>query len=197
MEYATAADSGQIQQVDALVDLLYFVIGTFVIMGFDPFNDSRLKDMQQFGKDLANDLADVRESAAEAVRGSMPGSGARPADRLYAGSLREWRVKDVAMVMDLIFDFMLEPVLEMQISSLRRIMDWALMQAAIVGADLYPYFLVVHDSNMAKLWPDGLPRYRKDGKIVKPNEWSSPKGAMETLMVQDLEKQIDEDEIPF
>lgn len=30
----------------------------------------------------------------------------------------------------------------------------------------------VHRSNMSKLWPDGKPRYREDGKMLKPPTYS-------------------------
>jgi predicted HAD superfamily Cof-like phosphohydrolase len=33
---------------------------------------------------------------------------------------------------------------------------------------------IVHAANMAKLWPDGRPRWRDDGKIIKPEGWEPP-----------------------
>lgn len=35
-------------------------------------------------------------------------------------------------------------------------------------------FDIVHQANMAKLWPDGRPRFREDGKIIKPSNWRDP-----------------------
>lgn len=35
-------------------------------------------------------------------------------------------------------------------------------------------FRRVHESNMTKLWPDGKPRYREDGKILKPPDYEPP-----------------------
>lgn len=32
----------------------------------------------------------------------------------------------------------------------------------------------VHRSNMAKLWSDGKPHYRADGKVAKPEGWTPP-----------------------
>ena len=32
----------------------------------------------------------------------------------------------------------------------------------------------VHRSNMAKLWDDGKPHYRADGKAEKPEGWAAP-----------------------
>lgn len=38
--------------------------------------------------------------------------------------------------------------------------------------DIFPF---VHEANMAKLWPDGKPRYREsDGKVLKPEGWIPP-----------------------
>ena len=34
---------------------------------------------------------------------------------------------------------------------------------------------IVQGANMAKLWPDGRPRYREsDGKVIKPAGWEDP-----------------------
>jgi predicted HAD superfamily Cof-like phosphohydrolase len=34
---------------------------------------------------------------------------------------------------------------------------------------------IVQGANMAKLWPDGRPRYREgDGKVIKPDGWEDP-----------------------
>jgi len=35
-------------------------------------------------------------------------------------------------------------------------------------------FDVVHEANMGKLWPDGLPRFAPDGKVLKPSTWEDP-----------------------
>ena len=35
-------------------------------------------------------------------------------------------------------------------------------------------FELVQQANMAKLWPDGKPRFRGDGKIIKPVGWQGP-----------------------
>lgn len=35
-------------------------------------------------------------------------------------------------------------------------------------------FDIVHQANMAKLWEDGAPRWREDGKTVKPPSWRDP-----------------------
>jgi predicted HAD superfamily Cof-like phosphohydrolase len=35
-------------------------------------------------------------------------------------------------------------------------------------------FDIVHAANMAKLWEDGRPRFRGDGKVIKPEGWRDP-----------------------
>ena len=39
-------------------------------------------------------------------------------------------------------------------------------------------FEIVHAANMTKLWPDGKPRFRDDGKTVKPPTWVDPHDAL-------------------
>ena len=39
-------------------------------------------------------------------------------------------------------------------------------------------FEIVHAANMTKLWPDGTPRFRHDGKTVKPPSWVDPEAAI-------------------
>jgi len=41
-----------------------------------------------------------------------------------------------------------------------------------------PLFDIVHSANMAKLWPDGSPRVREDGKTIKPPTWRDPAEAL-------------------
>lgn len=35
-------------------------------------------------------------------------------------------------------------------------------------------FDIVHEANMSKLWEDGKPRFREDGKVIKPSTWIDP-----------------------
>jgi predicted HAD superfamily Cof-like phosphohydrolase len=45
---------------------------------------------------------------------------------------------------------------------------------------------IVQNANMSKLWPDGKPRYREDGKVIKPKDWKDPypklKAAIEKMI---------------
>ena len=46
--------------------------------------------------------------------------------------------------------------------------------AASYGIPLDLVFDEVHKSNMAKLGPDGKPKFREDGKVLKPEGWQAP-----------------------
>ena len=35
-------------------------------------------------------------------------------------------------------------------------------------------FEIVQKANMSKLWPDGKPHFRADGKTIKPDTWIDP-----------------------
>lgn len=185
IEYVQAGESDQIAQVDALVDLLYFVLGTFVAIGFDPFNDARLKDLKEFSRQVATEMYDEENISS------------LPADKLYLGSLQSWRAVDAELAIKIVFDFLQAPTLEIQINKLRRLMDWTLAQSAIVGANLEKYFIIVHDANMSKLWPDGKPRYANDGKILKPESYEPPEKEMAALMLNELHQEVADDEVPF
>ncbi len=51
--------------------------------------------------------------------------------------------------------------------------EYVLYGAAIaLGVDLEDFSKEVHRSNMTKIWPDGKPRYRDDGKVRKPEGYS-------------------------
>lgn len=47
---------------------------------------------------------------------------------------------------------------------------------------------IVQNANMSKLFPDGKPHYREDGKVIKPEGWESPDPKIKEL----IEKKIEE-----
>lgn len=49
---------------------------------------------------------------------------------------------------------------------------------------------IVHNANMAKVWPDGSVRRREDGKIIKPDGWIAP----DTLIEAEIQRQISQRE---
>lgn len=46
--------------------------------------------------------------------------------------------------------------------------------AVALGIDLDKAVQIVHQSNMSKVWHDGKPRVRLDGKILKPPSYQPP-----------------------
>lgn len=67
---------------------------------------------------------------------------------------------------------------------------FALGDLVEMGIDPSTIFDLVQNANMAKLWADGKPRFREDGKIIKPEGWIAPDAAIEAeierLLSQDL-----------
>jgi len=52
-----------------------------------------------------------------------------------------------------------------------------------MGVEPEELFNVVQQANMGKLWEDGKPRYnKKDGKVIKPDNWEDPKPKIKTLI---------------
>jgi predicted HAD superfamily Cof-like phosphohydrolase len=47
-----------------------------------------------------------------------------------------------------------------------------------MGVRPAPLFDIVHNANMQKLWPDGTPHIREDGKTIKPPTWRDPADAL-------------------
>lgn len=43
-------------------------------------------------------------------------------------------------------------------------------------------FDTVQEANMKKLWPDGKPRFREDGKIIKPEGWQPPEPRLKKII---------------
>jgi predicted HAD superfamily Cof-like phosphohydrolase len=67
-------------------------------------------------------------------------------------------------------------VIEMA-DALADLVYFAYGAAVCFGIDLDVVFEEVHNSNMRKLQPDGTVKYRYDGKVVKPDDWSPPRVA--------------------
>ncbi|WP_432417840.1 hypothetical protein [Caenimonas sedimenti] len=51
-----------------------------------------------------------------------------------------------------------------------------------MGVELEEPFKLVHESNLAKAWPDGRFRQTATGKIIKPDGWQSPRPRLERLV---------------
>jgi len=46
---------------------------------------------------------------------------------------------------------------------------------------------IVQQANMSKLWPDGKPHYRADGKIMKPEGWEDPYSKLQEAIAQQMQ----------
>lgn len=50
-------------------------------------------------------------------------------------------------------------------------------------------FAIVQHANMSKLWPDGKPHFRADGKTIKPSTWVDPHPALEKC-IEGMKKDV-------
>lgn len=79
-------------------------------------------------------------------------------------------------------DWMLEEVNEFlaaeeiveQADAMIDLMYFALGTLVEMGVKPDALWQIVQDANMAKLWPDGKPHHREDGKTIKPPTWEDP-----------------------
>lgn len=55
--------------------------------------------------------------------------------------------------------------------------------------DPQKFFDIIQSANMNKLWSDGKPHYREDGKVIKPKGWVAPETTMSKIVEDILEKQ--------
>lgn len=51
-----------------------------------------------------------------------------------------------------------------------------------MGVELERPFMLVHETNLAKAWPDGRFRQTATGKIIKPDGWQSPRQRLDHLL---------------
>ncbi|WIV12628.1 hypothetical protein [Proteiniborus sp. MB09-C3] len=61
-----------------------------------------------------------------------------------------------------------------QADAMIDLMYFALGTLVEMGVKPDKIFEIVHTANMDKLWSDGKPHYKEDGKTVKPEGWEDP-----------------------
>lgn len=85
-----------------------------------------------------------------------------------------------------------EDVLIGQIDALGDEVYFGMGDFNAIGVNPEPFFNIIQNANMAKLWPDGKPRYdaSNGNKIMKPDGWVAP----EPLLKEELQRQIDKAE---
>lgn len=136
-----------VDQIDALVDCMYFAVGTMVIGGMEHLWKQPVLETR------ASDYSGILDTH----------------QKLVTLSLTSQYADNFAMV----------DLWHLQHEALEAIISCCLRGFSVLGLDPDPFFAIVHKANMAKLWPDGKPRYREhDKKIVKPPGWVSPKVAI-------------------
>ncbi|WP_440109979.1 HAD family hydrolase [Paenibacillus sp. QZ-Y1] len=62
--------------------------------------------------------------------------------------------------------------------------EGGLVETSVIPDEI---FNIVHNANMQKLFPDGLPHYNEVGKVVKPDGWEAPEPKIE----EEIKRQID------
>lgn len=86
------------------------------------------------------------------------------------------------------YDWMLEEVNEFleaqgdvveQADAMIDLMYFALGTLVEMGIKPDRLFEIVQKANMSKLWPDGKPHFRADGKTIKPDTWIDPHPMLE------------------
>ena len=61
-----------------------------------------------------------------------------------------------------------------QADAMIDVMYFALGTLVEMGVEPENLFNIVQHANMSKLWADGKPHYKEDGKVKKPDTWKDP-----------------------
>lgn len=62
--------------------------------------------------------------------------------------------------------------------------------AVVMGLPFDTAFGIVHAANMRKVLGEGLPKFRDDGKILKPEGWESPDRALFELLMNAYKNEV-------
>lgn len=101
------------------------------------------------------------------------------ADRVAARA--EWMREEIGEL------FEAETIAE-QADAMIDLIYFALGTLVEMGVRPQRLFDIVQSANMSKLWPDGKPHYREDGKVIKSPQWADP----EPLLEAEIERQTEE-----
>ncbi len=80
-------------------------------------------------------------------------------------------------------EFLEATELDEQLDAMIDLIYFALGTLVEMGLKPDPFFEIVHQANMSKLWPDGKPRRRPDGKTIKPEGWKDPRNEIIRALV--------------
>lgn len=184
-EFVRASNDDLERQVDALIDALYFVLGTFVEIGINPYESSTfLKDIPTYEWGFKIAFPDSTKVIFLPLN-SLP---------------RDMRVEATEPYNDVLFEFISADSgdgVVAQAQCMFMLVEWVYSNLARLGVDPTGVFEAVHEANMGKLWADGKPRYRDDGKIVKPTGWESSRNAVQQELIRRIEEWYEENDVPF
>jgi shikimate kinase len=99
------------------------------------------------------------------------GHPAAPAPRLLNGDRVDARGKWMQEELD---EFYAAKNIYEQADAMIDLIYFALGTLVEMGVEPDGIFEIVHNANMSKLWPDGKPHYKDDGKTRKPPGWQDP-----------------------
>lgn len=111
-----------------------------------------------------------------------------------------YRVSFSQRISESVFQFMHSDTLRGQVDFTLDAMRIMLRFMRLMGVNPVGLFDIVHNAHMAKLWPDGKPRYDDFNKVVKPPTWEKPEPELARELdrrFQEWQKENGDDEIPF
>ena len=85
-------------------------------------------------------------------------------------------------------EFIESNTVEEQADAMIDLIYFAIGTLVEMGVKPDALFDIVHQANMSKLFPDGKPHYRADGKTIKPPNWQDPK----PLLIQEIKRQLNQ-----
>jgi predicted HAD superfamily Cof-like phosphohydrolase len=92
---------------------------------------------------------------------------------------KERAKKREAWMLEEVAEFMEAETIADQADAMIDLIYFALGTLVEMGVPPEGIFNIVHKANMDKLWEDGLPRWKADGKTMKPPGWTDPRPLIE------------------
>ena len=79
-------------------------------------------------------------------------------------------------------EFVGAPDLVGQVDALTDLLYFTFGTLVQAGVEPLEIFQAVHQVNMRKLQPDGTVKYREDGKVLKPPDWTGPEDEIVAIL---------------
>lgn len=92
-----------------------------------------------------------------------------------------WMLEEINEFLDAVEE---QDIVE-QADAMIDVMYFALGTLVEMGIEPKNLFDIVQNANMSKLWSDGKPHYKADGKVMKPEGWEDP----HEKLVDEIKKQ--------